>query len=380
MSTEKKLGQKIILSMITAEDDPAIVKRCLMSVKPILDGWIICDNGSTEDVLRMMEECLKDVPGKIIQTSWIDFGTNRTAALKEALFFAQEMFPNDHAYAFTIDADEELLLTPGYKVPDFDGGPLFGFLMRLGSVYYPRPNFLNLDFGWEFKGAMHEELICHTEGVIQGILSGPVVEVRQEGKRSKDPLRYYKDSETLRKAYEVEPKPRYLFYRAQALRGAAMQEASIATYKKYIATDAVPEEVWYSKLCLARLMIEQNYPERECVEVLLDAHNSRPWRVEPMATLAQYWQQLRKHELAFWACERARKIEPSGDVFFVESNWFEGILEEAFSMNAFLSGHFPEVVEACTNLLKRTNMNPGERERVEKNLQNALAEIDKRRG
>ena len=346
-----------------------------MSVKPILDAWIICDNGSNKQVLSMIEECLSDIPGKIIQTTWVDFGTNRTEALQESRFFAQEMFPNDTCYAFTIDADEELKLPQGYRMPDLDGGALFGYLMRLGNVHYPRPNFLCLNFGWEFKGEMHEELVCHQDGVAQGILSGPFIEVRQEGKRSKDPLRYYKDSETLKNAYAKDPRPRYLFYRAQALRGAKMEEAAIHVYKQYIQTNSVAEEVWYAKLCVGRLMIDQGYPESDIVMMLTDALNDRPWRVEPIATLAQYWRVNQKKELAYWAASHARKIEPCGDLFFAESIWFNGMLDEELAMTAFATGRYPDVVDACTKLLQRPDLSDREIERVQINLHNALTAI-----
>jgi tetratricopeptide (TPR) repeat protein len=370
-------SQKIILNMITNEDDPKIVKRCLESVKPLIDAWVICDNGSTQEVKDAICESFQDVPGRIYSCDWIDFGTNRTEAIAIARQFALDYLPGESCYLFTLDADEELILTPDYILPDFEGLPLLGFIMKLGTVYYPRPNFLSLEHQWRFEDPQHEELICETQGIKAKLLPGPYILVKQEGKRSKDPCRYWKDSETLREAYAKNPKPRFLFYRAQALRGAGMKQACLEEYRKCIEANANPEEVWYSKLCVARLLDEAQAPESEIVMAYLDAHNSRPWRLEALASLTLYWRRLEKHELAFWACERARQIIPSGDTFFAESIWYEGPLEEEFSRNAFLSGHYPEVVEACRNLLNLPNLPDDERKRISKNMIKALDTIEK---
>lgn len=70
----------IALSMIVKNEAP-VIARCLASVRPLIDYWLIVDTGSTDGTQDLVREILHDVPGMLYERRWHDFATNRNEAL-----------------------------------------------------------------------------------------------------------------------------------------------------------------------------------------------------------------------------------------------------------------------------------------------------------
>jgi hypothetical protein len=76
----KSRRQKICLSMIVKDEAP-VIARCLASVRPIIDYWIIVDTGSTDGTPAIVRKVLGDLPGELYERPWLDFVHNRSEAL-----------------------------------------------------------------------------------------------------------------------------------------------------------------------------------------------------------------------------------------------------------------------------------------------------------
>ncbi len=107
--------QSICLCMIVKDEAP-VIRRCLGSVRPLMDAWLVVDTGSTDGTQAIARETLADLPGALVEGPWVDFAHNRSEALALARPRAD--------YTFVIDADDELLIPPGFVLPslDADGG------------------------------------------------------------------------------------------------------------------------------------------------------------------------------------------------------------------------------------------------------------------
>src|SRR5258708_9713159 len=92
-------GRTICLNMIVKNEAP-VIRRCLDSVRPLIDHWVIVDTGSTDGTRDIIRDCLRDVPGELHERPWKNFAHNRNEALALARGHGD--------YVFLIDADEVL--------------------------------------------------------------------------------------------------------------------------------------------------------------------------------------------------------------------------------------------------------------------------------
>jgi len=64
----------ICLNMIV-KNESKIITRLLESVSPIIDCYCICDTGSTDNTIQIIQDFFKEknIPGKIVQKDFIIF-------------------------------------------------------------------------------------------------------------------------------------------------------------------------------------------------------------------------------------------------------------------------------------------------------------------
>ena len=82
------------------KNEAKVVRRCLASVRPLLDYWVVVDTGSTDGTQDIVRQAMSGLPGEVVQRPWVDFAHNRS----EALSLARQ----HGTYSLIIDADDEL--------------------------------------------------------------------------------------------------------------------------------------------------------------------------------------------------------------------------------------------------------------------------------
>ena len=103
-----EFGQCICLNMIVKNEAP-VIRRCLDSVRSLIDTWVIVDTGSSDGTQQIIREHLQDLPGELTERPWVDFAHNRSEALAYARGRAD--------YTLVIDADETLEWDDGFQLP-----------------------------------------------------------------------------------------------------------------------------------------------------------------------------------------------------------------------------------------------------------------------
>src|SRR5579883_281073 len=144
--------QTICLNMIV-KDEAHVIRRCLASVKPLIDTWIIVDTGSKDGTQEIIREFMKDIPGELFERPWVDFGHNRNEALALARRKAD--------YILFIDADDRLVIEDNFVLPNLKKD-YYAVRQRIAKEHaiVDHPIILLIkdipDFSW--KGVLHEEL------------------------------------------------------------------------------------------------------------------------------------------------------------------------------------------------------------------------------
>ncbi|MBK8727536.1 MAG: glycosyltransferase [Holophagaceae bacterium] len=345
------------------KNEAHVIRRCLRSVKPFVDAWVIVDTGSTDGTQDIIREEMKDLPGELHERPWVDFGTNRSEAIRLA--------GTRWDYLYFIDADEELTLPEHWTRPQLHRE---AYRVRYinGNIVYERPSLVATRLPWRVAGVLHEYLDCGRDADMES-LRGPAVICRPEGARSQDPAKFQKDAAVFEKALAEDPtNARNRFYLAQSYRDAGNLAAALENYRLRAAMGGWEEEVYIARLNAARLAEGLKLPQPEVIRAYLEAHNARPHRAEALVELARYHRERSEWPLAYLFARAALQAHPGDDLLFVEPAAHQWRAQDECAVAAYWTGRHEEVRAICEALLTLPELPEAERPRVLANLNFSL--------
>jgi tetratricopeptide (TPR) repeat protein len=355
------------------KNEAAVIRRCLDSVRPLIDAWCVVDTGSSDGTQEIVRAALGDLPGALHERPWRDFGHNRTEALDLARPLAD--------YALLIDADEELVLPTGYRLPPLGAGAYLT-LHRSGrsTMSFYRIQLVKCSLPWRYVGVLHEVITCdaaHEEAKLGEIeCVGHFDGARNQGEAR---AKYAHDAEVLERALRDEPdNARYVFYLAQSYRDAGELEAAFATYRRRAQMGGWGEEVWYSLFQMGELSLQQGR-NADAVYAWLQAFASRPTRREPLVSLARHYRQKKQYAAAYLFAKQAVGIERPGDTLFLQEDAYDWRADDELSVAAYWIGNHRESLEHADRALRAPSLPPAQRPRIEKNRQFAVDKLEKER-
>jgi len=338
----------VCLNMIV-KNESHVITRCLASIKPLIDYWVIVDTGSTDGTQEIIQEYMKDIPGELFERPWKNFGYNRT----EALSLAKQKGD----YLLFMDADDWLEYEEGYRYPLLTKDAyMIKYIYTTGSYFKNNLVKANLPLKWE--GVVHEYLDlggpCSSEELqgIRYIYGG-------DGSSWQDPEKFLKYVKMLEGALEEEPNnARYVFYLAQSYLDAGDPEQAIKYYQKRVELGGWNEEVFCSFLEIAKLQSAQKVAQDIVISSYIRAHRFRPMRLEPIFYLAQLYNRANRHDLAY-ECIKGHEHLPKSlcKDLLLKEDWIEnyGLLFE-LSICAYYMGHYQESLDACKSLLANNDL------------------------
>ena len=251
----KTMGQKICLNMIVKNEAP-VIRRCLDSVRPIIDYWVIVDTGSTDRTQEIIREHLSDLPGELHERPWRDFAHNRSEAL--------ELARGKGDYTLIIDADDTLEISPDTALPALSADS-YTIEIRDVTIVYSRTQLVRSALPWHYEGVLHEYITCDGAGPC-GYLSGIRMRRNHDGARRKDPETYRRDAAILEAALKTETNKfllsRYRFYLAQSYRDCRELEKALENYLIRSELGFWQEEVFISLYAAAQLKQELGGPTK----------------------------------------------------------------------------------------------------------------------
>jgi glycosyltransferase involved in cell wall biosynthesis len=347
----------VCLNMIV-RNEAAVIERCLASVRPFIDCWVIVDTGSVDDTPQRIQSALAGVPGELHHRPWRDFGHNRSEALALARSRAD--------YLLFIDADETLRVDAGAGWPKLDG-PAYALEMHYGDLRYERVSLVCTALPWRWLGVLHEFLEAG-QAVTQSRIAGFRVEVRPDGARSRDPQKFAKDAEILRAALQHEPgNSRYVFYLAQSYRDCGQFAIAREHYEQRAGMGGWDEEVWYSLYQIARLSELLGDANPAVVAAYLRAYSARPARAETLVALARYHRLHSDWPLAYLFAKAASALPQTTDRLFVESAAYGWSCKDELALASYWSGNPKESFALNWSMLDEDRVPQAERARIETN-------------
>lgn len=327
-----------------------MIRRCLDSVLPFIDCWLIVDTGSTDGTQDIVREHLWHVPGQLIERPWVDFAHNRTEALLAARRAAD--------YVLVIDADETLEHDPFFVMPKLDLDA-YNLEVHYGGYTYLRKAITTTRLDWRYEGVLHEYVCCDTtysEGFVAGLRTIP----HTDGARARNPDTYRYDALTLERALIAEPSnSRYVFYLAQSYRDAGDYELALRHYRRRVEMGGWREEMWYAMYQIAQILERIQKPWSEVIHAYLAAYEFNPDRAGPLYRIAMHYQFKGEYYTSHLFLSRAVAIPmPRVDSLFVETTIYSLLAPVEHAVACFYVGDHRTAIATNNALLARPDLPP----------------------
>jgi tetratricopeptide (TPR) repeat protein len=359
----------ICLNMIV-KDEAHVIRRCLDSVRPFIDSWVIVDTGSSDGTQQVIREHFAGVPGELHERPWRGFGASRSEAIELARGKAD--------YLFFIDADDVLEFDHGFERIHLDQ-IAYELDIRYGELAYRRVCLVRSDLPWRWEGVLHEYLECG-RSFPRERLGGVRMRILGGGARSQVDAKekFMRDARTLEAALRQEPdNARYQFYLAQSLRDSGQMGSALAAYERRSAMGGFQEEVYCSLLEAARIAQQLKHPASEVIDHFLRAYECRPTRSEAIVELMKYLRESgQRWRLAYLLGQEAIKLGPSNDSLFVEPEWQAWRAMDELSIAAYWVGDYGQSLALCESLLGGDRLPDEHRARVRANRDFARGKLE----
>jgi len=316
------------------KNESRIIRRLLESVVGIIDSYCICDTGSTDNTIEIIETFFgeKGIPGKIVREPFVDFAHNRSFALK-----ACESMTENADYLLLLDADMILWKHPEYTLEQFKNSlTADAYYMFQGSdtFYYKNTRIVKNRKGIYYWGVTHE-FVKTPEGTVYGTFDKPNIFIKDIGDGGSKSDKFERDIRLLKKGLEDLPNnDRYTFYLANSYRDHGDYAEAIETYKKRIAIGGWFEEVWHSHYSIGKCY-QKLGDMTNAIYYWLEAYQLFPRRIENLYEIITHYRQTGKNELAYMFYVMALKqytLHPRPDYLFLQKDVYDYKLDYEFSI------------------------------------------------
>ena len=322
------------------KNESKTLKRCLDSVKGIIDAWCIVDTGSTDNTKDIIRNELKGIKGKLIERPWVNFGYNRSETYESA----KEMGD----WVILLDADH-VLEDNGFN-PSLLDEKFTHYQIEQKSTHltYQNIRVLNTKKDWKCVGVTHEFWDLHNQ-IGERLKTLSIIDLGDGGSKSN---KFQRDIDLLTKGLMSEPNNvRYKFYIAQSYKDLGVYTVAHDWYDKCSSESQWEEEVWYCEYMKAYCMFMNGCVIENLETQVMKAWLLRPWRIEPVFMLSKVFK-----DRDWIKCYHLLKLclgvsYPKDDVLFIEHQLYHDVVIDELSVAAYWINNKKESLYLMKRLL-----------------------------
>jgi glycosyltransferase involved in cell wall biosynthesis len=301
-----KKQYRLAISQIV-KNEAHVIERMLNSIKSIIDCAVFVDTGSTDGTQDMIKKWgeQNNIPCFVYERPFDNFENSRN--------YAMQMVKDKSEYAFWLDADETIEISPSFDKWKLDKD-LYMFNTYIGAMKYTRNECWNTDKAFRWYGPVHEFIVCDDRDISSGLMDGIIVRVKMDGGSWKGniPDKYKKHSMILEDYIDNKDRnARWVFYTAQSYHDSATipdnkaeneerLRRSMKYYKERISrNDGYEEERFYAQFRVGTIMKVLEEPWYLVQQELLKAYTLDPLRAEPIKVIIDHYLSVGEWNLAF---------------------------------------------------------------------------------
>ncbi|MEM7194360.1 MAG: glycosyltransferase [Pseudomonadota bacterium] len=358
----------ICLNMIV-KDESAVIARCLQSVKPYIDYWVIVDTGSNDNTAEVIQAELSGIPGELHHRTFDNFSESRNHALIEA--------ENDCDYLLLIDADmvlnveddsfKEKLELDGYYLPVHE------------AQTYHNIRLIKNDLLWQYVGRTHEFIVSQDAG---SIATHPDLSITHLLDGSSRTEKNQRDKNLLELTLQEDANDTHaLFYLGRI----AINEEQWIDALKYLNRMLYqehhwdPEWVWYARHMRGKLMEKLDYDFDSVTSSYLSAYESRPQRAESLYDLARYCRESDRLALAEMYGSRAAELPVPDELFDLDKTLYSWNIPAEYAFICYRLGLHQKTVTAANQALQEVRATRNSRDALLASRQRSLEILNESR-
>lgn len=289
----------LCLNMIV-KNESRIIKRLFDSVISIIDCYCICDTGSTDNTIEIIEEYFKKkgISGKIVKEPFKNFCYNRNFALQACIGLSD--------YILFIDADM-ILEVKNFNKYLLNTADSFSILQGNDSFQYQNLRIVKNNGLYKYVGVTHEYIDTPSNNTTISFDKNSIF-IRDIGDGGAKSDKFERDIRLLLDGIKEEPNnARYHFYLANSYYDCGRFDEAINLYKKRIELGGWREEVWYSYYRIG--VCYKNMDKfADALFYWLEGYDYYPNRLEGIYEIIKHYRITSKHKLCMKFYNLAKEI------------------------------------------------------------------------
>lgn len=349
---------RICLNMIVKNESKIIV-RLLDSLTQIIDSYCICDTGSTDNTVELIEQFFsrRSIPGKIVKEPFRDFGYNRTFSLTACEQYLADAFPSVPYHILLMDADMVFWINPNLSPANFKRGltaDAYHVFQGTDAFYYKNTRIVRAGLGATYWGVTHE-YVSTPEHTKFAEIAKDAAFIRDIGDGGAKADKFERDIRLLKQGLVDHPdNDRYTFYLANSYRDNGDLDLAIETYTKRAALGGWFEEVWMSMYQIG-ICYQRKGDMTAAIHWWLEAYQVFPKRLENLYEIIHHYRNAGKNQLAYLFYAMAVKqlvLNPDPNYLFTKKDVYAYKLDYEFSIIGYycnVDGF--DMTRICTKVL-----------------------------
>jgi tetratricopeptide (TPR) repeat protein len=323
----------LCLNMIV-KNESKIITRLLDSIFSIIDCYCICDTGSNDDTVELIETYFlnKQIPGKIVVEPFQNFAYNRNFALKSCLGMSD--------FVILLDADMTINTTHFDKniLASYDSGTI---LQGNEHFYYLNKRIVRNNGLYNYVGVTHEYIDTPPDNKNYDFKKNELF-INDIGDGGSKSNKFERDIKLLLNGIRDEPNNvRYHFYLANTYKDSGKFQEAIEYYEKRIKFGGWKDEVWQSMYRIGLCYKDMNNI-KSAIYYWLNAHDLFPERIENLYQIIKHYRESGKQKLAYqfykMALQELDKNDNRDFYLFLENDVYTYKLYYEYTVIAYYIG------------------------------------------